>query len=167
MDATGAQSLRVSGQGLREGLAWQLIRGPEPLSDVRESSLTSLALVNGVDLRAAGARAGTAVALFEAARPAHHLGPFECDLLVSAARLADIGLDIDYYNRERHGEYLVHSGDLHGFSHREVAILGGLVRCATSGTPDLTPYRDILEPGDVERAATLSALLGLAMAFHR
>jgi exopolyphosphatase/guanosine-5'-triphosphate,3'-diphosphate pyrophosphatase len=167
MDVAGASSLRVSGQGLREGLAWQLLRGPEPLPDVRATSLESLARVNGVDPAVAAARARTALALFEATRPAHRLTDFDRGLLAAAASVADIGLDVDYYNRERHAEYLVHSSDLHGFNHREIALLGALVRCASSGTPDLLPYRDLLQPGDVEAAATLSALLGVATALHR
>ncbi len=167
MEVVGASSLRVSGQGLREGLAWNLIRGPEPLSDVRESSITWLAMVNGVNPRVASARSVTAVSLFDATAAAHGLRAFERGLLGAAARIVDIGLNVDYYNRERHAEYLVHSGDLHGFSHREIALLGSVVRCATSGTPDLTSYRDIFQPGDVEAATTLSALLGLAVALHR
>ena len=97
----------------------------------------------------------------------HGLGPAELDLLLHAARLAGIGMHIDFYNRDRHAEYLVHSGDLHGFSHREIVILAALVRWADSGTPDLALYKPVLQPEDARTAAVLATLLGLARAVRR
>jgi hypothetical protein len=84
-----------------------------------------------------------------------------------AARLAGIGMHIDYYNRDRHAEYLVHSGDLHGFSHREIVVLAALVRWAGSGTPDLSAYSSVVQPDDARIAAVLATLLGLARGIRR
>ncbi|PFG75161.1 Ppx/GppA phosphatase family protein [Tepidiforma thermophila] len=168
MDILGADALTVSGQGLREGLAWQAIRGEAPiLPDVRSASLAGLALANGVDVTSAEPTVSAAASLFDAARPLHGLGDADRQLLLDAARLAGIGMHIDYYNRDRHAEYLVHSGDLHGYSHREVVLLAALVRWADSGTPDLSPYRAIIQPDDTRRAAVLASLLGLARAIRR
>jgi len=168
MDLLGTPTLVVSGQGLREGLAWQAIRGESPiLPDVREASITGLALANGVDILAAEPTVQVAARLFEATTPLHGLAPADRDLLIDAARLAGIGMHIDYYNRDRHAEYLVHSGDLHGYSHREVVLLAALVRWADSGSPDLSPYRAIIAPDDERRATTLAALLGVARAVRR
>ena len=168
MAITGAQSLVVSGQGLREGLVWQELRGTEPLvADVRAASIGGLAQANGVDSLAAEPVVSVAAALFEVTAPVHRLHLPDRDLLLAATRLAGIGLHVDYYGRDRHAEYLVHSGDLHGFSHREIVLLGALVRCADSGTPDLSLYRTLVEADDPQRVATLSALLGLARAVRR
>ncbi|GIW13316.1 MAG: exopolyphosphatase [Tepidiforma sp.] len=168
MDLLGAPTLTVSGQGLREGLAWQAIRGESPiLPDVRAASIAGLALANGVDIISAEPTVLAAAALFDAARPLHGLHDADRGLLLDAARLAGIGMHIDYYNRDRHAEYLVHSGDLHGYTHREVVLLAALVRWADSGTPDLAPYRAIIAPDDSRRAATLAALLGAARAIRR
>ena len=52
------------------------------------------------------------------------------DPIADIAALAQehgIGMHVDYYNRDRHAEYLVHSGDLHGFTHREIVLLGALI----------------------------------------
>ncbi|MFN0147704.1 MAG: hypothetical protein ACKVT1_14445, partial [Dehalococcoidia bacterium] len=76
-------------------------------------------------------------------------------------------MHIDYYNRDRHAEYLVHSGDLHGFSHREIVLLAELVRCADSGSPDFGPYTPLVRPEDTRLVSTLAALLGAARAVRR
>lgn len=168
MDLTGAESLTVAGQGLREGLVWQELREDGALlPDVRAASIGGLARANGVDELTAEPVVHTAATLFEATRRIHGLGAPELDLLLHAARLAGIGMHIDYYNRDRHAEYLVHSGDLHGFSHREIVILAALVRWAGSGTPDLSAYGTIVQPDDGRIAGILASLLGVARAIRR
>lgn len=168
MDMVGAESLTVAGQGLREGLLWQEMREDGPvLPDVRGASVMGLARANGVDELSAEPVVHAAAALFEATRELHGLGPGELDLLLHGARLAGIGMHIDYYNRDRHAEYLVHSGDLHGFSHREIVILAGLVRWSDAGAPDFSPYKSIVLPEDTRNAAVLATLLGLARAVRR
>ena len=168
MELTGAATLTVAGQGLREGLVWQELRpGREIISDVRSASIAGLARANGVDELAAEPVVSAAAELFMATVPLHGYGPAELELLRAAARLAGIGMHVDYYNRDRHAEYLVHSGDLRGFDHREVILLAALVRWATSGTPDLSLYRGIVQPDDTRRAAVLATLLGAAQAIRR
>jgi exopolyphosphatase/guanosine-5'-triphosphate,3'-diphosphate pyrophosphatase len=168
MDCAGAESLLISGQGLREGMVWQRMRPNAPvLTDVRSASVAGLALANGIDEHATEPLAELAVQMFDASRDAHGLGTEERGLLRFAARLAGIGMHVDYYDRDRHAEYLVHSGDLHGFSHREIVLLAAIVRSAGSGVPDLSPYRAIVGTGDTRRASVLAALLGAAAAVRR
>jgi exopolyphosphatase/guanosine-5'-triphosphate,3'-diphosphate pyrophosphatase len=62
---------------------------------------------------------------------------------------------------------MVPGGDLHGFSHREIVLLGALVRTASSGTPDLSPYKTIVASDDGRRVSVLAALLGAALAIRR
>ncbi|MEO6398895.1 MAG: Ppx/GppA phosphatase family protein [Tepidiformaceae bacterium] len=168
MEMTGAATLTVGGQGLREGLLWQELRGENAiLPDVRSASIGGLARANGVEELVGEPVVNSAALLFAATQPLHGLGDSELALLLAATRLAEIGMHVDFYNRDRHAEYLVHSGDLHGFDHREIVLLASLVRCAASGTPDLTPYRALIEPDDMRRAAMLASLLGCARALHR
>ena len=168
MEMAKASQLVVSGQGLREGLLWQELRGESAiLPDVRAASISGLARANGVDELAAEPVVSVAATLFDATAREHAYGRAELDLLVAAARLASIGMHIDYYDRERHGQYLVYSGDLHGFSHREIVLLGAIVRCADAGSPDLSLYRSLVEPDDVRRVSMLATLLGLARATRR
>ena len=166
--AMGADAIEVSGQGLREGLVWQELRRANPIiADVRGASLAGLAHANGVSELAAEPVVNTARELFAATRRLHSLDDADLGLLIDGARLAGIGMHVDYYNRDRHAEYLVHSGDLHGFTHREIVLLGALVRFADGGTVTLAEYGRIVAPGDERRVATLAALLGLARALHR
>lgn len=168
MELVGAKTLTIAGQGLREGLVWQELRdGGAPLPDVRAASIGGLARANGVDELAAEPVVHAAAAVFNATRKAHGLGDAELDLLLHAARLAGVGMHIDYYNRDRHAEYLVHSGDLHGFSHREIVILAALVRWAGGGSPDLSAYAPIIEPADTRTATVLAVILGLARGVRR
>ncbi|HMQ35791.1 MAG TPA: Ppx/GppA family phosphatase, partial [Chloroflexaceae bacterium] len=64
-------------------------------------------------------------------------------------------------------EYLVHNAALLGFTHRELAILGELVRNHRKGMGDLTPYAQVLEDDDGQRVMRLSALLRLAEYLER
>jgi exopolyphosphatase/guanosine-5'-triphosphate,3'-diphosphate pyrophosphatase len=168
MERANASQLIISGQGLREGLLWQQIRRESPvLPDVRAASISGLAVANSVDELAAEPTVSAAAILFEATQRAHQLGADDLDLLTNAARLAGIGMHIDYYNRDRHGEYVVRSGDLHGFTHREIVLLSALVRAADSGPADLSPYAGLLVDGDANRVQALGALLGVARAIRR
>jgi exopolyphosphatase/guanosine-5'-triphosphate,3'-diphosphate pyrophosphatase len=168
MDLTGATTLTVAGQGLREGLVWQELRPDGAvISNVRAASIAGLGRANGIDELTAEPAVSAAAQLFEATRKLHGLEPADLELLLSAARLAGVGMHIDYYNRDRHAEYLIHSGDLRGFDHREIILLAALVRWADSGTPDLSQYKAIVRSDDPRRAALLSALLGIARAIHR
>ena len=168
MDCLEADTLTVAGQGLREGVVWQLLRGGMgPIEDVRGASIEGLARANGVGEPGATSVAETAALLFDAAGGSHGLGRWERELLGFAAQLAGIGMHVDYYNRDRHAEYLVHSGDLRGFSHREIVLLAALVRWAGDGTPDISAHRRLLETDDQRRASVLAAILGVARAIHR
>lgn len=168
MDLSGAEAIEISGQGLREGLAWKALRPEQPmLHDVRAASIAGLARANGVDVPGASAVALAAAKLFDATRALHGLDAGDREILLAAARLRGAGMHVDYYNRDRHAEYLVHSGALHGFTHREIVLLAALVRWASSGTPDLSPFRAIVEGDDAHRAAVLAALLGTAQAVYR
>lgn len=168
MDLAGAGAIEVSGQGLREGLAWMELRPGQPvLPDVRAASIEGLARANGVDAPGAADVVAAAARLFDATRALHSLGNDDREILLAAARLKGAGMHIDYYNRDRHAEYLVHSGALHGFTHREVVLLAALLRWTPDGVPDLSPYRAVLAPEDGRRATVLAALLGVAQAAHR
>lgn len=165
---SGADHMLVAGQGLREGLLWQAIRPGDPLlPDVRRASIEGLTRANGVEEHRLQPVLDVATYLFDATTSLHGFGNGERELLLSAAQLAEIGMHVDYYNRDRHAEYLVHAGDLHGFTHREIAITAALVRSADSGSPSLGAYAALLQPEDERRASSLSVLLGLARAIHR
>lgn len=69
------------------------------------------------------------------------LGLREANLLDAAVGLQDIGLAVNIYRHDRHGEYLVSAAPLNGFTHREQALLALLVRYHLRGKPRLGPVR--------------------------
>ena len=168
MDVLGVDALTVAGQGLREGLLWRQLRPLAPvLRDVRSASVQALASANGLDFAAARPVFATALRIFDAMSDEFSLASEDRDLLQTAAQLGQIGTHIDFYDRDRHAEYLVLSGDLHGFSHREIVLLAAIVRWADGGTPSFTAYRGVIGTGDPERATMLASMLGIAQATHR
>ena len=133
---TGAGSVMLSGQGLREGLAQQ----PEPLPENGGVSLASIGDVRVGALRdmterfaprytrrgprrAALARR-IASALWDGRR--RRLS----SLLECAALLLDIGSAVDFYNRLNRAASILAWTDMPGFSHRESALMAGMLLLA-------------------------------------
>ncbi len=170
MERGGFSELLVSGQGVREGIFYsQFLQGAEPplFDDPRGFSVLNLARLSGYLERHCQAVAAISLSLFDQLAPLHGFGPWERELLSYAATLHDIGVSIGYYDHHKHSEYLVHNASLLGFTHREICIIGALVRNHRKGQADLTPLRSVLEPGDERRIARLSALLRIAEYLER
>lgn len=130
---TGADSMIVSGQGLREGLA----RLPEPLPTdcpVSVPPLATVRMASLVDLvgrfvprfsqrgkrRAALAR-GLGASVWGAQNRRI------CDALECAAFVLDIGNAMDFYNRANRTASVIVRTDLPGFTHEESAFLAAIL----------------------------------------
>ena len=130
---TGADSMIVSGQGLREGLA----RLPEPLPGdcpVSVPPLSAVRMASLVDLvgrfvprfsqrgkrRAALAR-GLGASVWGAQNRRI------CDALECAAFVLDIGNAMDFYNRANRTASVIVRTDLPGFTHEESAFLAAIL----------------------------------------
>lgn len=170
LDKGGFAELQVSGQGVREGLFYNhFLQGTDPplLDDPRGFSVLNLARLSGYEEQHCQAVAAICLSLFDQLAPLHGLGPWERELLGHAASLHDIGVSVGYYDHHKHSEYLVHNAALLGFNHREIAIIGALVRNHRKGLADLTPIEAVLAPDDGQRIARLSALLRIAEYLER
>jgi exopolyphosphatase/guanosine-5'-triphosphate,3'-diphosphate pyrophosphatase len=166
---SGAGSIVISGQGLREGLFYPYLI-PEALhliEDVRAFSVSNLER-HYYDHPAHNAHvAKLALALFDQLAELHGYGELERELLHAAARLHDIGMAVNYFDHHKHGFYLVMSGALLGFTHREQVLIALLVRYHRKGTPDAQGLEAVLAEGDMARAQKLGALLRLAEYLER
>lgn len=170
LEQGGFAELLVSGQGVREGVFYShFLQGVDPplLEDPRSFSVLNLARLSGYEERHCQAVAAICLSLFDQLAPLHNLGPWERELLGHAATLHDIGVSVGYYDHHKHSEYLVHNATLLGFSHREICMLGALVRNHRKGMGDLAPIEAALEPDDGQRIARLSALLRIAEYLER
>lgn len=166
---SGAGSLTLSGQGLREGLFYPYLipKQPHLIGDVRAFSVQNL-VRHYYDHPAHNDHVTKlALTLFDCLAELHGYGNAERELLVAAAQLHDIGMAVNYFDHHKHGFYLAISSALPGFSHREQVIIALLVRYHRKGTPSEGEFGRVLEEGDMDLVAKLAALLRLAEYLER
>jgi exopolyphosphatase/guanosine-5'-triphosphate,3'-diphosphate pyrophosphatase len=162
-----AESLIVCGQGLREGLLYWLIGCGEapPVSELRRRSALLFRARLGLPAEGPGQVEAAAMRLHELLEPQVDLEGRE--ILSAAALLADTGGVIGYGDRDRHAEYLITHGDLHGFSQRELMLIAKVAssqRKLRVRQPDIAPP---LEPPDARTIERLSSILAVATALRR
>jgi len=166
---TGQEGVWISGYGLREGAFFRhFLPPPHRIEHLRGFSVRNLferfpqPTFHVEQVRRLARR------LFEELAPIHGLGDDEKELLDDAARLHDIGMAVGYYNHHKHGSYLIERTHLlHGFSHREQALLMLLVRYHRKGTPRWGLLRALARPGDKKLLLRLAVCLRLAEYLER
>ena len=165
VEALGVERLAVSEGALREGLLYDLV-GRIRHEDVRARSVAALADRCHVDWAQASRVELTALYCFDQTADAWKLQEGESRQLLSwAAQLHEIGLDIAHAQYHKHGEYIVRSADLAGFSREGQRVLAALVRAHRRRLP--TELIDDL-PEPMRRAVRrLAVLLRLAVVLHR
>jgi exopolyphosphatase/guanosine-5'-triphosphate,3'-diphosphate pyrophosphatase len=161
MEALGAEELVVSGQGLREGIAYDAL-GLEVLPVERIRSAAIRALVRRFstwDPGRAARRVAIALRLLAVADP--EAGPKASERLEHACTVLDIGRTIDFYRRFEHTAQILLAADLTGFTYRKLALLAAVVHHAGVERWSLGPYRPLLSGADripVARGATILAM---------
>ena len=163
-DALGVEVMPHSEGALREGVLYDLL-GRYSHEDVRERTLSALMERYHVDLDQAARVENKALRLLQKVEPAWQLAQSKlAPMLVWAARVHEIGLDIAHNQFHKHGAYLIEHSDLPGFSRPDQQTLALLVR----GHRRNLPSSDRLsEFGD--EAVTLLRLcmvLRLAILYH-
>lgn len=165
---TGIESIRISGHGVREGAFYRtFLPAPHLLDDVRSFSVANRARQHPQPVGHIQQVRKLAGQLFDGLLPLHGLTAMDRDLLDHAAVLHDAGTDLDYYKHHRHGEYILTSSPLNGFSHRDLVLLAMLVRYHRKGNPRFGSYSRLMEKGDLKRLRQLSACLRLAESLER
>ncbi len=159
-----ARDILVSGQGLREGLAYaalgELDADPE---SVRATSMEALlSRFRGVDAAHGERRAELAVTLFaRLVRDEGQRGRLFGEALGHAARVLDIGRSVDFFDRHEHAARIVLASELDGFSQVEVARIAAILHAADEEGIDLDEYAPLIrraDHGTVEQAAVVLLL---------
>ncbi len=168
----GLDGIEATEAGLREGIFFERALGdrPAPLfDDVRRASVLNLAAQYDLAPRHTLHVAGLALGLFdELAAAGRHAGDLEeRELLWAAALLHDIGVAVDYDDHHKHSRYLILSAGLPGYSQRETALIGQIVRYHRKGMPDLGPFAPIMRAGDAALLDRCAVLLRLAEGLER
>lgn len=170
MRFSGAESLLVCGQGLREGVFYeQFLPGLTPpiIPNLREFSVENLARSYEYQHIHVAKVRELSLAMFDQLQALHGYGPWERELLTAAATLHDIGVAIDYYDHHRHSAYIILNSSIPGFTHREMAIIALLARYHRKGAVDVRELRGVLADDDEMRVAKLAALLRIAEYLER
>ncbi len=167
---TQLEGVFISGQGVREGAFYRQFLPEQPdhlLPDVREFSVQNLFAHYPQPNDHTEHVKRLSKQLFELLKPLHSYGSAELELLMAAATLHDIGMTVNYFDHHKHSAYLILSGQMPGFSHREHVLVALLTQYHRKGDPKLGAYKALLEPDDDLRLTRLAACLRLAEYLER
>ncbi len=170
MDRLGQDKLRISINGLREGLFferfWQHLSYPV-VDDVRSFGVLNTARVYDYDKKHASHVRFLCDRLFEQLIELHGCGLPEKELLDSAALLHDLGTIIEYYGHHKHSQMLITNRGLPGFTPRETALIALMTRYHRKGNPTPDDFASLLAGGDDVLLIRMSALLRLSEFLER
>jgi exopolyphosphatase/guanosine-5'-triphosphate,3'-diphosphate pyrophosphatase len=161
MEVVGAGAMTVSGQGLREGIAFEELSAALPSTGaVRQASLNALASrFTTWGAERAKRRSRMAALLLDLLCP--DADDEMQETLDHAATILDAGRSVDYYNRWEHAADIVLSADLRGFSHHSIALLAAVISRAGRDRVSLRPYSALLDsvaPRVIDRVALVLVL---------
>jgi exopolyphosphatase/guanosine-5'-triphosphate,3'-diphosphate pyrophosphatase len=127
MSTLKIERMEISSGALREGLLYDML-GRLHHEDARERSIQSMQRRYHVDTDQAQRVEATAALLLDQVRRGWQLGDEQYrQLLVWAARLHEVGLDIAHARYHNHGGYLLANADMPGFVRLEQTLLAALV----------------------------------------
>lgn len=149
---------------LREGVLYELAEKVIRNRDVRQRTVDGLAKRYQIDSEQAQRVAETAEQLFNYAASAWQLDEEWQQKLVWAARVHEVGLQINSSGLQKHSGYILANADMPGFNKEEQAVLAALVSCyrkkiRLENLPTLYHY----QPQELHYAI---ALLRLAVVFN-
>ena len=163
-ETLGISQMRVSNQALREGLLYDLV-GRLTHHDARETSVQSAMQRWNLDTEHANNVTTTVTNLFDQVRSDWGLSDEHRDILIWAAQLHEIGLQISHGAYHKRGAYILTHADLPGFSRPEQAMLATLVLSHRQRFR-MNAFDDLVEPAR-KPGIRLCVLLRLAVLFHR
>jgi exopolyphosphatase/guanosine-5'-triphosphate,3'-diphosphate pyrophosphatase len=161
MEFVRAREILVSGQGVREGIALELLKmRVASTTAVKEASIASLvSRFDGWSPEAARRRRAIAGVLVRAIDPRARASIVEA--LDHGARLLDLGRSLDFFERHQHVADILLATELNGFTHEELALVSALVRQAGDRHADprvMSPLLDEADREPLDRGAILLAL---------
>jgi exopolyphosphatase/guanosine-5'-triphosphate,3'-diphosphate pyrophosphatase len=157
--------LAISSGALREGLLYDML-GRLHDEDARERSIRAMQRRYHVDLEQAARVEATAAALLDQVARSWQLTEKRLrQLLVWAARLHEVGLDIAHARYHHHGGYLIANSDLPGFVRLEQQLIASLVTLHRRKLDD--PFLVELPSSWRAPMFKLIVLLRLAVLLHR
>ncbi len=106
--------------------------------------------------------------LFYALDYLHRIDESYVNILLTSAKLYNIGVELNYYEKNLHSFYFIINGLNYGFSHNEKILIALLIKYHMKKLPssdDLKVYGDLLP--DIKIVNWLSFILSLSNCLHR
>ena len=163
MDELRLNEIHFADAALREGVLYGMDDRLKA-SDIRERTALGLATKYGIDREQATRVRETAEQIFEVAARSWDMNADDKQMLVWAAMLHEIGLQINYSGYHRHGAYIVMNTAMPGFNREQQSVLGTLIRMHRKKlSSDLIPR---LRYWSDNRIIRLVRLIRIAYAMH-
>lgn len=164
-EVLGVEEMRTAEGAMREGLLYDMV-GRYTEEDARERTVRAMQQRYHVDAAQAERVEKAALNFLEQVRETWKLdNPLAELLLIWAARLHEIGLDVSHSGYHRHGAYLLENADMFGFPREEQRLLAFLV--GGHRRKLILPASDELVPPWERSILYLIVLLRLAVLLHR
>lgn len=164
--ASGAPEIVVTGTGIRDGLALEMIgaRLPAEAIELASRSVTAASVRFSFSLDRGRAVATQAGQLFDLFAGEQHWGASERRALTVAAWMHDSGTSIDLWRHAYHSAYLIQNYPIYGLDQHETLLAASIV--AQHAGDDLPSgwrkgLAPVLRPSDASIARRLGAILQL------
>ncbi len=167
---SGLTELRISGNGLREGILFDHIRANyEFFPDKLEASIYSILARHNMETRHSEHVFKLSAKMFMALVDDKQFPLMWYDVLKCAAMLHDTGMSIRYYDHERHSFYLILNSEINGLNHKEIlmAALAARYHRKTEDELSLAPFSSLVNRMDINIAERIGLLIGLAESFEK
>lgn len=167
MEAAKTRQLTVSGTGIREGIALEVVGAelPVPAQTLAYRSIAGAAEGISFSLPHGERVASVAGSLFDLLAPEKQWGRSERLALTVGAWMHDAGVAIDLWRHARHSAYLLRNYPVWGLDQREV-LLASMAAYLHEGDDPPSSWRKeflpILRPADIDVAISLGAILQVA-----
>jgi exopolyphosphatase/guanosine-5'-triphosphate,3'-diphosphate pyrophosphatase len=163
--------VQVHTRGVRDGLLLTMVQQPQPQSvaaEERRAAVEEFAKNCGVDLSHARQVARIAGSLWQQLAAPLDLAADDCEMIETAALLANVGYLINFEGHHKHSYHLILNSELPGFERRQLQLLASVARYHRGAPPKQKhdPFRE-LTGEDQHRVTSMAAILRLALALDR
>lgn len=170
MDYCNIPTLRVSANGLREGLIYEYLdrQGIRP-EDPLDFSLQSQ--IYNYDLNEKHARqvAALSLSIYGQLQSLHELEPPMEKVLKTAAMMHASGLALRYYNYPLHSFYITLNSAINGLSQRELLLAAyvAAIHAKQDFKVDVEKYKVLINREDIQHIQKLAVILRIAEGLDR
>ncbi len=155
-------SMRTSPAALREGILFELL-GAANNEDIRESSILGLRERFHIDSDQANRVHKTAKKIYKMVKHDWDIDKKSLrQLLRWSCFTHEIGMSLNYSNQQKHGEYIICSTDIAGFSLQKKSKLALLVRSCRRKFP-LEEFKQLDDNNDTDELIKVARILRLAI----